>query len=197
MLALHLLVASDAGLTPCQQCCAPGGDCSKAYKGTPGKCCGEIRGQSFCCPGVSYRGPTSGDAKCYNCGSAYRCFSSATAGNVCGVASPTWRHYRGFRGEYSYEGNGGLGVVFIGILFVVVVLSCARGRRDASMPYGVPVGGVPVGGYGYGGYGGGSVAGGAAAGFVGGMLVSDMMHHSHSGYGGDFGGGDGGFAADS
>ena len=145
MLALHLLVASDAGLTPCQQCCAPGGDCSKAYKGTPGKCCGEIGGQSFCCPGVSYRGPTSGDAKCYNCGSAYRCFSSATAGNVCGVASPTWRHYRGFRGEYSYEGNGGLGVVFIGILFVVVVLSCARGRRDASMPYGVPVGGVPVG----------------------------------------------------
>jgi hypothetical protein len=51
------------GETPCQQCCSPGGDCSKAFKGTPGKCCGALNGQAFCCPGLSYRGAASGDAK--------------------------------------------------------------------------------------------------------------------------------------
>ena len=62
-----ILCATASGLntgeTPCQQCCAPGGDCSKAFKGTPGKCCGTLNGQAFCCPGVSYRGSASGNAK--------------------------------------------------------------------------------------------------------------------------------------
>ena len=70
-------------LTPCQTCCAPGGDCLKAYKGTPGKCCGVVNGQAFCCPGVTFRGPSSGDAKCYNCGTTYRCFTGFSQ-NVCG-----------------------------------------------------------------------------------------------------------------
>ena len=107
MLPHLLLIASslDAqGLTPCQRCCAPGGDCSKAYKGMPGKCCGEIGGQSFCCPGISFRGLTSGDGKCYNCGESYRCFSSAVAGNVCGA--PSWMLSRRPT-RYSEAGSGG------------------------------------------------------------------------------------------
>eukprot|EP00320_Phaeocystis_rex_P022082 CAMPEP_0119091624 /NCGR_PEP_ID=MMETSP1178-20130426/156944_1 /TAXON_ID=33656 /ORGANISM="unid sp, Strain CCMP2000" /LENGTH=133 /DNA_ID=CAMNT_0007075147 /DNA_START=20 /DNA_END=417 /DNA_ORIENTATION=- len=80
-------------LTPCQACCAPGGDCSKAFKGTPGKCCGIVEGQAFCCPGVTFRGPSSGDAKCYNCGTTYRCFTGLSSRNVCGNDSGGWiRH---------------------------------------------------------------------------------------------------------
>ena len=30
-----------AALTECQQCCSPGGDCSKASHGAPGVCCGQ------------------------------------------------------------------------------------------------------------------------------------------------------------
>jgi hypothetical protein len=123
-------------------------------------------------------------------------------------------------------------MIFLGVGAVVGAIACTRSpRRDPTVyydqfgkpiaPVGQPVGvpsGVPVyagGGYppyggGYGGYSGMAVAGSAASGFMGGMLVSEMMHHSHgSDYGGgdygggDYGGGDyggggdGGFAADS
>ena len=48
--ALSLRVAPTAaqpgmqGLTACQRCCAPGGDCSAADKGSPGTCCGLVTG---------------------------------------------------------------------------------------------------------------------------------------------------------
>ena len=47
---LSLLLPLVAGQTGCQICSAPGGDCSKAYKGGPGIACGEVAGNSFCCP---------------------------------------------------------------------------------------------------------------------------------------------------
>ncbi len=58
--AFSLLLASTAAddqvkdatqsLTPCQQCCSPGGDCSRANHGNQGKCCGSAGGNNFCCP---------------------------------------------------------------------------------------------------------------------------------------------------
>ena len=36
--------SANAQLTPCQTCCSPGGDCSKASHGTPGVCCGQVNG---------------------------------------------------------------------------------------------------------------------------------------------------------
>ena len=75
------LAQEQSTLTPCQRCCAPGGDCSKAFKGTPGKCCGGKNGQAFCCPGVT-DGP--GSAKCYDCGDAFRCYTGFSPRAVCG-----------------------------------------------------------------------------------------------------------------
>ena len=75
-----VLAVTAAELTACQKCCQPGGDCSTAYKGTPGKCCGNSgSGQAFCCPGAL------GGAKCYDCGgNGYRCFTGIAARNICG-----------------------------------------------------------------------------------------------------------------
>jgi len=216
--------AQQQELTPCQRCCAPGGDCSTAFKGTPGKCCGSIEGQAFCCPGSM-----GGGAKCYNCGSQYRCFTGVSSGRICGQAGG--HHHRHHRSQYGEEVDqstqGAMLVIMVGI--VLAVIFCGRRRYDGEMyqpvvgqgkpmVYGSPVPpGMPACGYGYGGYGGygngysgTAVAGSAAAGFVGGMLVNEAMSHHHYpsygcgdyggadyGGGGDFGGGDSGFAADS
>lgn len=204
-----------AQLTACQTCCAPGGDCSRAYKGAPGKCCGVSEGQSFCCPGAA----GAPGAKCYNCGSTYRCYSGLSSRNICG-AHP--HHAHPHRRAESAQSTGVMLCLAVG--GVLGVLWCARRQGDggsyADGPMGKPVYGAPVGTPGcYGapmvhaGYSGSAVAGSAAAGFVGGMLLSEAMDagHAHGGYssygggdygggdfgGGDFGGGDGGFAADS
>jgi len=68
---LLLLACADAQQTPCQQCCAPGGDCSKAYKGQPGTCCGFNAGRAYCSPAF-----TTG-AKCWECRNAWRVFSGS------------------------------------------------------------------------------------------------------------------------
>ena len=186
-------------LTPCQACCAPGGDCSKAYKGTAGKCCGIVQGQAFCCPGVTFRGPSSGDAKCYNCGTTYRCFTGFSSQNVCGNSNG------GGGGSWSrsqmrerHSGQAGQGSMFfmllLGFVAVVLVLNCSRSREmhyeGKPVAYGVPASGQPMmaGGYGQpvmggpvmgggygGGYGGGSVAAGAGMGFLGGMVRSSTL----------------------
>ena len=186
-------------LTPCQACCAPGGDCSKAYKGTAGKCCGVVQGQAFCCPGVTFRGPSSGDAKCYNCGTTYRCFTGFSSQDVCGNSNG------GGGGSWSrsqmrerHSGQAGQDSMFfmllLGFVAVVLVLNCSRSREmhyeGKPVAYGVPASGQPMmaGGYGQpvmggpvmgggygGGYGGGSVAAGAGMGFLGGMVRSSTL----------------------
>lgn len=200
-------------LTPCQRCCAPGGDCSAAYKGTPGKCCGVVNGQAFCCPGVAAQG-----AKCYSCADSFRCYTGFAARNICGGAMPVPSAGHSHRlppPRYNtyYERQGGDGgvtqmLIFMAICGVMFVLCCSRRAHDyhdgAMMPHGhmAPVG-VPVGPGGYplaggmypvGGYSGMSTMGSAATGFLGGMLVSDMMHSSHHHGGGDYGGSYGGYS---
>jgi hypothetical protein len=210
---LLLAIPASAELTQCQKCCAPGGDCSKAFKGTPGKCCGTADGQSFCCPGLGFGG--GADAKCYDCGKSYRCYSGAPSGNICpgqAQAQAQAMAQQGFRrygSRYSYESrvsSGGFGtgavVILMGIAVVIGVL-CARGtssshHNGAAVSYGgAPVQGYAAGpmapAYGYGGYGGS----GAATGFLGGMLVGQALgghsdvHHYHDS--GGFDGGGGGF----
>ena len=212
------------GLTPCQRCCAPGGDCSKAFKGAPGTCCGVLNGLAYCCPSyASFEnsgGKMSGGAKCHHCADAYRCSAAygASTRSVCGVLSsrrpfhPTGQPYE--------SGATNLALLLVAIGGVMGVLYCARRPVEGhyappvvydqhGKPVGMPACGVPAygPGYGYGGgcgcgpyggYGGMGVAGGAATGFVGGMLVSEMMHSSHHhDYGGDYGGGyGGGFGGD-
>ena len=196
-------------LTPCQACCAPGGDCSKSYKGTAGKCCGIVQGQAFCCPGVTFRGPSSGDAKCYNCGTTYRCFTGFSSQNVCGNSNGgggSWSRSQMRERQSGQSSDSMFFMLLLGFVAVVLVLNCSRSREThyegkpvaygvPAVGHGQPVMGGPVMGGGYGGYGGGygggSVAAGAGMGFLGGMVVSDMMHHSGGGHhGGDYGGGD-------
>lgn len=211
------LSPESAGLTPCQRCCAPGGDCSAAFKGQPGKCCGTVGEKAFCCPGTFSTG-----AKCHNCVDSFRCFTGIASRSICGQASS---HVR--RTPYQYaephvrRDDGMSSILLVGIVAVVFILLCARQNQQPAamgmpaMPMAQPVAydqfGKPIamgtpamavapgyGGYGghagQGGYSGMAVAGSAATGFMGGMLVSEMMHsgqhHHHGGYSGVYGGGD-------
>lgn len=51
-------------LTPCQVCCQPGGKCDEAFKQTPGQCCGQVDGSSYCCPSPG---------TCVMCNYGYKC----------------------------------------------------------------------------------------------------------------------------
>ena len=133
-------------LTPCQRCCAPGGDCSKAFKGMPGKCCGVANGQAFCCPGMM------DGAKCYNCGSSYRCYTGLSSHNICGSgggggvphhhhSAPHHHPYYKDQPEQSSMGS----MLMIGILVFLAVIFCARRQHDhfepvyGQMPHGKPI----------------------------------------------------------
>ena len=211
------------GLTGCQKCCAPGGDCSAAYKGGAGQCCGNRNGVAFCCPHF-----TQG-AKCAACVESYRCFSTARRPrDICAADGGDLR-----APGAEIEPNA-VASLLIFVMFVASItcacVACARARRaqpmvttvqmqpmgsqpQAGLPVGtaVPVGSVVAGqpvvhhhhhGGGYGG--GGTVGMGAGMGFLGGMMMGEMIADAghHGGYGGDYGGGGGGdfgggdFAAD-
>jgi hypothetical protein len=209
LVAAAAQVPAQASLTPCQQCCAPGGDCSKAFKGQPGKCCGASDGgQAFCCPGALE------GAKCYRCTGSYRCYTGVASATICGgtaLRSPPHRHEDPRRNEDltpAWVSN-----LFWSVAIFSALYFCFRSQADVyhpeygGMPMGKPVYGVPqpmpaagmhpAPGYGYPAYGGGysgtAVAGSAAAGFLGGMMISQAMdagnHHHNGGYGGDYGGG--------
>lgn len=144
-----LAIAQETPLTECQKCCAPGGDCSKAYKGNPGVCCGTPNGgPSYCCPAAN--------AKCWNCGSEYRCYSGARpSSNICGGGS--------YGHNDSLGTQTGLISTLVAVVCVVLIASaisqCVRARRpplatqqDIAMQpvqhYGVPMAkpGVPMAG---------------------------------------------------
>jgi len=195
--------AEPANLTPCQKCCQPGGDCSGAYKNTPGKCCGTVNGQAFCCPGVI------DGAKCYNCGSAYRCYSGITSRNICGGGTPSGGashhhhanpHHHHYSGESEGSSTTGL-MLMLGIGAVLAFIFCTRRQHDhhveypaynTMMPQGKPVAyGAPVSGYapqgaygapmmhsgmpGYGYGGGGGYSGTAVAGSAAAGFLGGML----------------------
>ena len=202
------------GLTGCQKRCAPGGDCSAAYKGGAGQCCGNRNGVAFCCPHF-----TQG-AKCAACVESYRCFSTARRPrDICAADGGDLR-----APGAEIEPNA-VASLLIFVMFVASItcacVACARARRaqpmvttvqmqpmgsqpQAGLPVGtaVPVGSVVAGqpvvhhhhhGGGYGG--GGTVGMGAGMGFLGGMMMGEMIADAghHGGYGGDYGGGGGDF----
>jgi len=74
-------------LTGCAACCA-GQECDTAFRGTPGKCCGEAVGKPFCCP--SEPSPF-GEAVCYRSSDGYRCRAEKKKdGGGGGSVSPWW-----------------------------------------------------------------------------------------------------------
>ncbi|KAL1510118.1 hypothetical protein AB1Y20_006450 [Prymnesium parvum] len=222
-LAALLLALSHASAlqTPCERCCAPGGDCSRAYKGSAGKCCGTLEGRAYCCPSFSH---PAADAMCHHCGGAsYRCSVGGSSRGVCA-------HHRAAGGEWTRvehrapppraDGRASEGLLVLAAVALFLALLFAFRRQHDVEPdlYASPMakGAHPM--YQMGappyaaGYSGMAVAGSAAAGFMGGMLVSEALdagrhhHHdyaSHHDFGGmsddcgSFDGGGGDFAADS
>ena len=61
---LLLIIYFPLSLSRCMECCLPGGDCSSAYKGSEGICCGGVRGVSVCCPRGSFCVRCNGEVKC-------------------------------------------------------------------------------------------------------------------------------------
>eukprot|EP00306_Pavlova_sp_CCMP459_P010780 CAMPEP_0185192582 /NCGR_PEP_ID=MMETSP1140-20130426/19403_1 /TAXON_ID=298111 /ORGANISM="Pavlova sp., Strain CCMP459" /LENGTH=256 /DNA_ID=CAMNT_0027759337 /DNA_START=44 /DNA_END=814 /DNA_ORIENTATION=- len=203
-------------LTPCQECCTPGGSCDHAFHGDKGMCCGSIADQAFCCPYP----PTM--AMCIKCNLGYKC---ARAGAVR-TQRDAERHCLDLGGAprsgHSRHGSSNGSEILSSIIaFIVLIMlayaiyqCCTAATRPqvnqgvqmgAPPPYGYPSQGgygPGYGGPGYygggGGYGGGTVAAAGAAGLVGGMLVgeaiADAGDHGHYGGGGygDGGYGDGG-----
>lgn len=76
LLCVFLAVAQGEQ-TPCQRCCEghEEGVCSQAAKGRPGKCCGQVAGEWYCCPDMTDEGP----AKCGHCPTEYRCWTGYRA----------------------------------------------------------------------------------------------------------------------
>ena len=202
-----------ATATPCAACCAPGGSCDAAFKGTPGVCCGLITDRPFCCPTV---GTSFGAAICYRTGDAFRCRTSASPSrstaprpvvvttNDRGVSWAWWLFF--------------LVVPFLLLLLCFYSIASARSRAKdtpvmvaltpqqqgpggASPSYGYPVTGQPV----YVGQQGAAAGGGTSpwlaggAGLLGGYMLGSTLAGAHQpAYGGAYyGGGGGDFAATS
>ena len=125
------MASSPTEPTGCEKCCAPGGDCSHAFKGSPGKCCGIREGVSYCCPGEAYRGYQSGDAKCYDCGEVYRCFVGSNQGQICGAGTPVG----GSSGAILFF--LALALVFVLIVFLLFLLLRLM-RRHSYVVIGTP-----------------------------------------------------------
>ena len=133
-----LLFLSSCSATPCEECCAPGGTCAKAFKQGPGKCCGQRDGRSFCCPSL---GNPQQDAKCCASASGWSCNHSR-----CPV-TPPWKSTRQDRYQpdryqpdsksYGYRSDAGSSDPFGGTsLFVPLLIGlcawhffCRRGPK--------------------------------------------------------------------
>ena len=149
LLALALGVAVAAGETPCQICCSPGGDCSKASHGNPGVCCGVKNGLGMCCPAVG--------AKCWTCSNEYRCYTgSRPPPNICGAGSGS-RSGGGVDGDVAAFTSSLVGIMAM-VLIAFSIYQCMRSRsiplaqqQGIAMapvqPYGLPMAkpGQPIG----------------------------------------------------
>ncbi len=191
--------------TECQKCCSSGGDCSKAYKQTPGQCCGMMDGHAYCCPLAT--------AKCWQCNTAYRCYSGMRPSpNVCvnsggsAGAEPDWNLVPG-RDYRNDPSTGSMGVILISVFFLTfagatIAKSCQSRRASplaaqqgialapvvypqASVVQSKP--GVPIQGESAIPVATGTVVGPAAqpvAGAVAGVGMYPGVHPGRSGYGG-------------
>lgn len=121
---LFLLLCCPSHATPCTDCCRSGGNCSSAFKGHEGVCCGsDAWGAHQCCP-AQYR--------CVACETTYRC--AAPFENV----------------ECRDEDATVVQALFFLFLCSFCVLICFRFTRQSppprasSIPVAVPVNGVVV-----------------------------------------------------
>ena len=122
LLSVILPVAAQTG---CQTCSAPGGDCSKAYKGGPGVSCGEVAGNSFCCPSTGNALAHPGGDKCHKCADSYRCFYGNLPSNICGER---------VRGRYSELQTSSLVILVLSFLLIgMAVSACMRHRRQLPL----------------------------------------------------------------
>ena len=122
LLSVILPVAAQTG---CQTCSAPGGDCSKAYKGGPGVSCGEVAGNSFCCPSTGNALAHPGGDKCHKCADSYRCFYGNLPSNICGERE---------RGRYSELQTSSLVILVLSFLLIgMAVSACMRHRRQLPL----------------------------------------------------------------
>ena len=207
----------NATRTPCAACCAPGGTCDAAFKGTPGVCCGVIADRPFCCPSS---GSSFGAATCYRAGDAFRCRTASSPGRS--VPSP--------RPVYVSNDRGTswawwlfflvIPVLLLGLCFYSILAARNRAKEQPAMvamtpqqlqagpggaSYGYPVAGQPV--YVPQGAAGGAASGtspwmAGGAGLLGGYMLGSTLggHHGgayYPGGGSYYGGGGGDFAAGS
>ena len=123
---------SPAGLTGCQICSRPGGDCSKASHGNPGIPCGDVDGIDYCCPS---------NARCWACKQAYRCYTGSrptsqicvnSGGNAGGSISTSYYDRRGGYGLADRMVSSAVGFICILFLFSAV-LACFRTRRATPL----------------------------------------------------------------
>ena len=211
-----------APATPCAACCAPGGSCDAAFKGTNGVCCGLVADRPFCCPAA---GSSFGPATCYRAGDAYRCRAAAPSRSspaprtmmVTNNRSASWAYWLFFLV---------IPVALLGLCFYSIITARNRAKDAPVMvamtpqqgpgqlgpggaSYGYPVAGQPVympqgGAGGVGGVGGGTspwLAGGAGllGGYMLGSTLGGARGASYYPGGGQYyaGGGGGDFAASS
>jgi len=119
LLTLTLSMAVAAGETPCQICCSPGGDCSKASHGNPGVCCGVKNGLGMCCPAIG--------AKCWTCSNEYRCYTgSRPPPNICGAGSGS-RSEGGANGDVAAFTSSLVGIICM-VLIAFSIYQCMRSR---------------------------------------------------------------------
>merc|ERR1719197_1754462 len=124
--AFLLLPAAHAA--GCAACCH-GNDCSRAFKGGEGKCCGVRQSKPYCCPGHAN---ALGNAQCVvrGIGREYRCMAAAARdgdeGGVSGAATRGSNATVGHLARWPPPRSPLLLLVF-GILFsFVVLMRCCR-----------------------------------------------------------------------
>ena len=136
---------------PLRRCAAPGGDCSKAFKGEKGTYCGSKGSVAYCCPDFLT------GAKCWECENAYRCYTGARPSNqICASEGGNAGGGGGGAGMgISKENETILELCMLALLIAVfcAVMACVRARRagqslisrtQRSDEHGVAMGSLPV-----------------------------------------------------
>lgn len=215
-----------APVSACSLCCKNGGNaCATAFKGGPGMCCGSSATQSYCCPESGAMCVKSQFSQQFSCRrtsgkNARQQFGGGGGGTVRHV------HHRPAESSFSTFVSNVFSLIFFVSIICCCCSMCTTYRQNQYAPNSavyapLPLqpGGMPMVphapvGYAISPYTGGY--GHHSDGFVNGMMVANMMQHSHqptvvyanggnmghSSYGGDYaadGGSymsDGGFGGD-
>lgn len=141
ILILAFLLPLIHALSECQQCCSPGGDCSKAFHGQPGTCCGtkEDAQLAFCCPDV-----LATNSRCWECHDNFKCYNGVRpAADICASSggSVGGQHTTVTDADYLILGLCTSLLIFAG---VAACLRMRMARSPLATQTGVPMTGMPV-----------------------------------------------------